>query len=85
MGDALFTTTDYYMLSAVWASEVWKGYNVANVNKVLQARGILTTGTDGKAARSERLPGMGKTRCYLVSAAALNADGSGGARLAEVA
>ncbi|THG81556.1 DUF927 domain-containing protein [Pseudomonas sp. A-1] len=85
VGDALFTTTDYYVLAAVWASEVWKGYNVANVNKVLLARGILTPGTDGKAACSERLPGMGKTRCYLVSAAALNADGSGGARLAEVA
>ena len=58
---------------------------MANVNKVLQARGILTPSSDGKAARSERLPGMGKARCYLVSAAALNADGSGGARLAEVA
>jgi hypothetical protein len=78
VGDALFTTTDYYVLSAVWASEVWKGYNVANVNKVLLARGILSLGTEGKAARSERLPGMGKTRCYLVSAAALNADESGG-------
>ncbi|WPP44048.1 DUF927 domain-containing protein [Pseudomonas sp. AN-1] len=84
VGDELYTTTDYYVLSAVWASEVWKGYNVANVNKVLLARGILTPGTDGKAARSERLPGMGKTRCYLVSAAALNAD-SPAEQLAEAA
>ena len=62
-----------------------KGYNMANVNKVLLARGILTPSSDGKAARSEQLPGMGKTRCYLVSATALNADGSVGGRLAEVA
>ncbi|SEJ33084.1 Uncharcterized protein, DUF927 family [Azotobacter beijerinckii] len=64
----------YYVLGGVWASEIWKGYNVANVNKVLLARGILTPGSNGSASRSERLPGMGKTRCYLVNPAALFAD-----------
>ncbi len=84
MGDALFTTTDYYVLSTVWASEVWKGFNVANVNKLLQAWGILTPNSDSKAARSERLPGMRKTRCYLMSAEALSADSAEGSRLGEV-
>ncbi|MNZ25893.1 hypothetical protein D3C78_430690 [compost metagenome] len=64
----------FYVLSAVWAAEIWKGHNVANVNKVLLARGILTPDGAGKASRPEHLPGMGRTRCYVVNAGALFAD-----------
>ncbi|MNZ95498.1 hypothetical protein D3C78_1146480 [compost metagenome] len=64
----------FYVLSGVWAAEVWKGHNVANVNKVLLSRGILTPDSAGKASRPEHLPGMGRTRCYVVNTAALFAD-----------
>ncbi|MNR45711.1 hypothetical protein D3C85_1645910 [compost metagenome] len=47
---------------------------MANVNKVLLARGILTPDGAGKASRPEHLPGMGRTRCYVVNAGALFAD-----------
>ncbi|MOA25241.1 hypothetical protein D3C78_1459540 [compost metagenome] len=83
-GESKALVLSYYVLGGVWASEVWKGYNVANVNKVLLARGILTPGSNGSASRSERLPGMGKTRCYLVNPAALFAD-SPADQLAEAA
>lgn len=64
----------FYVLSAVWASEIWKGHNVANVNKVLLARGILTPDSAGKASRPEHLPGMGRPRCYVVNTSALFAE-----------
>ncbi len=64
----------FYVLSAVWAAEIWKGHNVATVNKVLLAQGILTPDSSGKASRPEHLPGMGRTRCYVVNAAALFAE-----------
>lgn len=73
-GESKALVLSYYVLGGVWASEIWKGHNVANVNKVLLARGILTPGSNGTPSRSERLPGMGKTRCYLVNPAALFAE-----------
>lgn len=73
-GDALFTTTTYYLLTTAWAGEVFKGMNARNVNRELVARGILLPGKDGKAAQVVTLPGMGSTRTYVVSNAALFSD-----------
>lgn len=71
MGDALYTTVTFYFLSTAWREEVFKGMNTRNVNKELIARGILLPGNDGKAAQVTALPGMGSTRAYVVSNAAL--------------
>lgn len=74
-GESKALVLSYYVLAGVWASEVWKGHNVANVNKVLLARGILTPGSNGMASRTGPLPGMGKkARYYLVNPAALFAE-----------
>ena len=73
-GDLLFTTTTYYFLTAAWAGEVFKGMNPRNVNRELVARGILLPGKDSKASQAVALPGMGTTRAYVVSNAALFSD-----------
>lgn len=70
-GDILYTTKTYYFLTTAWSNEVFKGMNARNVNRELVARGILLPGKDGKAAQVTALPGMGSTRTYVVSNAAL--------------
>lgn len=77
LGDALHTTTTYYVLPEAWCSEVFKGMNLNAVNKELLSRAILETGSDGKAAQSVRLPGMHKARAYVFNSSALIADESG--------
>jgi putative DNA primase/helicase len=70
-GDVLHTSVTYYFLPAAWSDDVFRGMNLRNVNRELVARGILEPGRDGKAAQSLSLPGMPKTRAYVVSAQAL--------------
>jgi len=77
LGDALHTTTTYYVLPEAWCSEVFKGMNLNAVNKELLSRAILEPGSDGKAAQSVRLPGMPKARAYVFNSSALMADDSG--------
>ncbi|MNO02935.1 hypothetical protein D3C81_2234960 [compost metagenome] len=48
--------------------------NLRNVNRVLQGRGILAQGNDGRAAQVATLPGTGSTRTYVVNNAALFAE-----------
>jgi uncharacterized protein (DUF927 family) len=74
VGDLLYTTVTYYFLTTAWRDEVFKGMNLRNVNRELIARGILEPSSDGKAAQSVALPGMPKTRAYVVSATALLSD-----------
>ncbi|HBO2976770.1 TPA: DUF927 domain-containing protein [Pseudomonas aeruginosa] len=74
LGDALYTTVTYYFLTTAWRDEVFKGMNLVSVNRELIARGILLPGKDGKAAQVTALPGMGSTRTYVVSNAALFSD-----------
>lgn len=74
-GDALSTHETLYFLPALWGAEVFKGHNIANVNKELLRRGILLGGNDGKAARSLTVPSMGKkARVYVVDVDALMGD-----------
>lgn len=77
LGDALHTTTTYYVLPEAWRTEVFKGMNLNAVNKELLNRAILEPGSDGKAAQSVRLPGMPKARAYIFNSSALMADDSG--------
>ncbi|MBL4834094.1 MAG: DUF927 domain-containing protein [Pseudomonas sp.] len=73
-GDAQYTTTTYYVLPTAWRDEVFKGMNLRNVNRVLVDREIVEPGKDAKAAQALSLPGMPKTRAYVVDATKLFAD-----------
>lgn len=73
-GDALFTTVTYYFLPTAWRDEVFRGMNLRNVNRELLQRGILEPSGDGKASQPLSLPGMPKSRAYVVNATALLAD-----------
>ncbi|MNZ23756.1 hypothetical protein D3C78_408810 [compost metagenome] len=74
VGDDLYTSVTYYFFSTAWKDEVFKGMNLRNVNRVLQGRGILAQGNDGRAAQVATLPGTGSTRTYVVNNAALFAE-----------
>jgi len=74
LGDLLYTSVTYYFLSTAWRDEVFKGMNLRHVNRELIARGILEPDAGGKAAQVVALPGMPRTRAYVVSAAALLSD-----------
>lgn len=58
--------TTYYVLPNSWASEVLKGLDLKRANRLLLDLGVLLPGRDGKASRTERLPGMGSPRVYVV-------------------
>lgn len=56
----------FYVLREVMRKEVLAGLNERDAVKVLLDRGVLQPDNDGKATRSERLPGM-RTRVYVVT------------------
>ncbi|MCI0993547.1 DUF927 domain-containing protein [Pseudomonas corrugata] len=66
MGDTMHTTHTYYVLPEAWRSEIFRGMNINAVNKELLHRGVLESGSDGKASSLVRLPGLGPQRCYIV-------------------
>lgn len=65
---------DYYVLPGIFNDELCKGFERKTVKKVLTEKGILQPGSDGKMSHSKNLPGMGKTRCYVINGAALFGD-----------
>ncbi|MDP4568733.1 DUF927 domain-containing protein [Pseudomonas sp. LPH60] len=71
MGDGIYTLVTYYFLPTAWRAEVFKGMSLTLVNRELIARGILEASAEGRAAQSVRLPGLSKTRAYVVHANAL--------------
>lgn len=69
------THVTLYFLPEAWRTQVFKGHNIANVNKELMRRGILLAGNDGKSSQSVTLPSMGKkARAYIVDVDALMSD-----------
>ncbi|AOX99923.1 hypothetical protein BJP62_05290 [Jeongeupia sp. USM3] len=58
--------TTYYVLPNSWASEVLKGLDLKRANRLLLALGVLLPGNGNKASKTERLPGMGSPRVYVV-------------------
>lgn len=69
------THVTLYFLPEAWRTQVFKGHNIANVNKELIRRGILLAGNDGKGSQSVTLPSMGKkARAYIVDVDALMTD-----------
>ncbi|MBF0638160.1 DUF927 domain-containing protein [Pseudomonas protegens] len=71
MGDSIYTLVTYYFLPTAWRAEVFKGMSLTLVNRELIERGILEASAEGRAAQSVRLPGLSKTRAYVVHANAL--------------
>jgi putative DNA primase/helicase len=65
--------TEFYILPSTWRAEVCKGLNAAEVAKVMAERGWLLPDGDGKFSRPERIPGHGRSRVYVITAAFLAA------------
>jgi len=58
----------FYVLPEVMRQEVLGGLNTRDAQRALLDAGVLEPDSDGKATRSERLPGFGNsTRCYVVN------------------
>jgi putative DNA primase/helicase len=71
--------TEYMFLPEIWKS-LMAGRDARRIASKLAARGILKRDADGRPNRKERLDGLNGThRVYVVSHAALFADGGGDA------
>lgn len=55
---------EYFVLPEVFKTEICKGYSVSTVTRLLVERGVLVPESKSSPTRSERLPGIGKTRVY---------------------
>lgn len=63
-------TTAYYVLPESFKSEICKGFDVKAMCRLLRDENILDGEKDG-FTRSERLPGIGKSRCYRINSETL--------------
>ncbi|BCL76450.1 hypothetical protein JHS3_21860 [Jeongeupia sp. HS-3] len=61
--------TTYYVLPNSWATEILKGVDLKRANRLLLDLGALLPGKDGKASRTQGIPGMGSPRVYVVTPA----------------
>lgn len=66
---------EYLFLAETWRTEVCAGMDARRVAKVLAEHGLLRRDAEGKNSISINLPsGIGKSRCYAVSAAIFGSD-----------
>ncbi len=63
MGDE----TEFVVLPESFRAEVVKGYSERRAARVLAESGWLQTSTDGRLKCERRLPGIGKTRAYILT------------------
>lgn len=56
----------FYLLPETFKTEVCSGLDWKRVARVMVERGWLVTDQSGKLQRSERLPGIGNSRCFVV-------------------
>jgi uncharacterized protein (DUF927 family) len=61
----------YLILPGVWRSEVCAGLDPQQAARALMARGFLEPGDGKRATQKPRIPGIGPTRVYVVSASIL--------------
>lgn len=54
---------EYFVMPEVFRNEICKGFNPKVVTQLLITKGLLMT-EGASATRSERIPGLGKVRCY---------------------
>lgn len=57
---------EYLIFAEAWKNDVSAGMDAKRVAAVLASRGFLQTDAHGKHSVSVSLPGLGKTRCYIV-------------------
>lgn len=55
---------EFFVLPETFKNEVCKGLDARGVARLLVEKGWLVPGSDGKSTRVERLPGVGRLRCY---------------------
>ncbi|MGE3745392.1 MAG: DUF927 domain-containing protein [Sphingomonadaceae bacterium] len=65
---------EYLILPEVWRTEVCAGVDATRVARVLAGKGMLRTDAAGKYSLSRNLPGMGKSRVYVVTAEIFGGD-----------
>jgi len=66
---------EYLFLAETWKTEVCAGMDAKRVAKVLAEHGLLRRDAEGKNSISVSLPaGIGKSRCYVVSATIFEGD-----------
>ena len=58
--------TEYFCLLDPFRSMLCEGLDAERVPRLLKERGHLVPATDGHLARMERLPGLGRKRCYRI-------------------
>jgi putative DNA primase/helicase len=66
---------EYLILPALWRAEVCAGHDAAAVAAALAEAGHVRRGSDGKPQRTERLPGIGPRRVYVLRASILGEGG----------
>jgi putative DNA primase/helicase len=64
--DADVSETEYWILAKVFRDEVCKGFDYKAAEKLLIERKVLMPRADGHAARSERVPTIGKAMVYRI-------------------
>ena len=57
---------EYLIPASVWREQVWNGFNVKQMTDILLELGHLMPDSQGKSSQSIAVPGLGKTRCYVV-------------------
>jgi len=60
------TAARFYVTISAWRDEICKGFDPRYVAAVLHRRGHLLPESDKRLDRMERLPGIGRARCYVV-------------------
>lgn len=60
-------TLVYYVMLEIFRTELCKGFDYREAEKILIARGWLKPDSDGRGTRKERLPGFDRSvRCYVM-------------------
>ncbi|MDP2408078.1 MAG: DUF927 domain-containing protein [Hydrogenophaga sp.] len=67
-------STEYFVLSETFKTEVCQGFDPQVVARVLHEHGCLKTQETGRFSVSERLPGLGQARCYRITPAIFQLD-----------
>ena len=62
-------SVEFFILAETFKGEVCQGYDAEAMARVLQEHGCLKTNEAGRFSVSMRLPGLGRVRCYHVTAA----------------
>lgn len=68
--------TEYYIFADTFKTEICKGYDSKAIAALMVKHGGIIPAKDGKATRSERLPGLGNIRCYKIAPTIMSLTGT---------